>query len=30
MCYTRSKIEDGAGALPESDDTEFFKRNGQS
>ena len=30
MCYTRRKIEGGVGALPESDDTNFLKPNGQS
>ena len=30
MCYTRRKIQGGAGALRESDDTNFSKPNGQS
>ena len=30
MCYTQRKIEGGVGALGESDDTNFFKLNGQS
>ena len=30
MCYTQRKIEDGVGALRESDDTNFLKPNGQS
>ena len=30
MCCTRRKIEGGVGALPESDDTNFLKPNGQS
>ena len=30
MCYTRRKIQGGAGALRESDDTNFLKPNGQS
>ena len=30
MCYTRRKIEGGVGALRESDDTNFWKPNGQS
>ena len=30
MCYTQRKLEGGAGALRESDDTNFLKPNGQS
>ena len=30
MCYTRRKIQGGADALRESDDTNFLKLNGQS
>ena len=28
MCYTWRKIDDGVGALQESDDTNFLKPNG--
>ena len=30
MCYTRRKIQGGAGALQESYDTNFLKPNGKS
>ena len=30
MCYTQRNIQGGVGALRESNDTNFFKPNGQS